>query len=123
MLILGSFDAVQAAFVNQDDVFSARPKFRFIESFMKDSSIVLTDGDKWQEHRRFAFRTLRDFGFRKSLFDRHTSGGWLLGCPNRPGGRKRLGHRTSLLKSRRQRYLFLGVRGSSCFGGRGVSEI
>lgn len=67
VLILGSFDAVQEAFINQDDVFSARPKFRFIQSFMGDNGIILTDGDKWQEHRRFALRTLRDFGFGKSL--------------------------------------------------------
>lgn len=35
----------------------------------KNAGIVFTHGDQWSEQRRFALRTLRDFGFGKSVME------------------------------------------------------
>lgn len=67
VLVLSSYDALQEAFVNQADAFSGRPQFRFLNKLINKSGIVLTDGDTWLQHRRFALRTLRNFGFGKTL--------------------------------------------------------
>ena len=61
----------------KDPRFSGRPKAlqtvmsEFFASgpHEKNGGIVFTAGTQWEEQRRFALRTMRDFGFGKQVMD------------------------------------------------------
>jgi len=72
-IVISDFDMLQEAF--KDDRFAGRPENLssvFKAYFAKDSQektsggIVFSTGDHWKEQRRFAMKTLKDFGVGKS---------------------------------------------------------
>lgn len=67
LLVLTSYEAIREALVRQGDVFSARPHSAYRDRFTHDCDVVFTEDQMWQDHRGFALKTLRDFGFAKSI--------------------------------------------------------
>uniref|UniRef100_A0A914YII3 Cytochrome P450 n=1 Tax=Panagrolaimus superbus TaxID=310955 RepID=A0A914YII3_9BILA len=63
------FELIQEAFVKNADAFAGRPKTQETSKLLRGGiyGIVLTDGELWREHRRFALHVLRNFGLGKNL--------------------------------------------------------
>lgn len=67
-VILSDYDVIRDALVTKGDRFSERPHTMLHEFMNKGNhGVVGSDGPLWQEHRRFALRVLRDFGFGKNV--------------------------------------------------------
>ncbi|RXG72956.1 cytochrome P450 2L1 [Armadillidium vulgare] len=67
-VVLTDFDVIKSAF--QKVLFSGRPIFYqyIVLKKINHKGIILSNGKIWETSRRFALRTLRDFGFGKSSF-------------------------------------------------------
>ncbi|PAA93968.1 hypothetical protein BOX15_Mlig013417g1 [Macrostomum lignano] len=67
-VVLNSYAAVKEALVSQEfgDVFSGRMNSNYINSLTHGKGIVSSEGELWREHRRFALKVLRDFGFARA---------------------------------------------------------
>jgi cytochrome P450 len=63
------FNLIQEAFVKNGEAFAGRPKVQETSKLLRGGSygIVLTDGELWREHRRFALHVLRNFGLGRNL--------------------------------------------------------
>lgn len=69
-IILNDYESVKETFVQQADVFSGRPKNLMFSALPHEEyNIVVTDGPKWKEHRRFALSILRDCGLGKVSYE------------------------------------------------------
>jgi cytochrome P450 family 2 subfamily J len=66
MIILSSYQTIKEALLTKGDNFSGRIKLPLFEFLGLVSGIINSDGALWKEHRRFALKTLRDFGFGKN---------------------------------------------------------
>uniref|UniRef100_A0A1I8IXR2 Cytochrome P450 n=1 Tax=Macrostomum lignano TaxID=282301 RepID=A0A1I8IXR2_9PLAT len=67
-VILNSYAAIKEALTSPEwaEVFSGRINSPFILSMTHGKGIVSAEGELWREHRRFALKVLRDFGFARS---------------------------------------------------------
>ncbi|GAU95786.1 hypothetical protein RvY_07343 [Ramazzottius varieornatus] len=62
--VLNDYDSIKKAFSN--DAFSGRIRGTIVDLFTKNYGLIMSDGELWKEHRRFALSTLRDLGMGKS---------------------------------------------------------
>lgn len=68
LVMLNSYTAIKEAFVRHGDVFSGRPLIHYIrDNLVRNSGIVLIDGRKWHDNRKFSIHVLREFGVGRSL--------------------------------------------------------
>uniref|UniRef100_A0A8C5QFZ0 Cytochrome P450 n=1 Tax=Leptobrachium leishanense TaxID=445787 RepID=A0A8C5QFZ0_9ANUR len=65
VVILFGYDTIKEALMDNGDVFSYRGKFPAMELVFKDNGILLSNGEKWKQLRRFGLTTLRNFGMGK----------------------------------------------------------
>ena len=70
-VILNSYEAIVEAFTRNADVFAGRPNVDFLRRIIGKGGIILNDGEVWRAHRRFATRTLKDFGVGRPLVQEH----------------------------------------------------
>lgn len=70
-IILNDFDSIQESGFHED--FMDRPRFlpglKGILSDGGEPGVIFSNGKQWSEQRRFALRTLRDFGFGKQKME------------------------------------------------------
>nr|AIL94130.1 cytochrome P450 CYP3032C1 [Tigriopus japonicus] len=70
-IILNDFDSIQESGFHED--FMDRPKFLAgLKGTLSDGGepgVIFSNGKQWSEQRRFALRTLRDFGFGKQKME------------------------------------------------------
>ncbi|XP_041850576.1 cytochrome P450 2G1-like isoform X1 [Melanotaenia boesemani] len=62
VVVLVGYDAVKEALVDQADEFVGRGPVPFMQKATKGYGIVISNGERWQQLRRFTLTTLRDFG-------------------------------------------------------------
>jgi len=69
-IVLNDYTNIRKAFVDNGDVFSGRPvMMREIPDMPAAKSLIMNEGLFWQEHRRFALSTFRNFGIGKSSIE------------------------------------------------------
>lgn len=65
VVVLNEIDVIREAFVKQGDIFAGRPEL-FIDLLSDEGrGVITTDGPRWQQLRKFALVSLRDFGMGK----------------------------------------------------------
>ncbi|XP_037386847.1 cytochrome P450 2G1-like isoform X2 [Pygocentrus nattereri] len=62
VVVLVGYDAVKEALVDQADDFVGRASIAFMHRVMRGYGLVISNGDRWRQLRRFTLTTLRDFG-------------------------------------------------------------
>ncbi|XP_036411593.1 cytochrome P450 2G1-like isoform X2 [Colossoma macropomum] len=62
VVVLVGYDAVKEALVDQADDFAGRASIPFMHRVVKGYGLVISNGDRWRQLRRFTLTTLRDFG-------------------------------------------------------------
>ncbi|KAL7842710.1 hypothetical protein SRHO_G00243990 [Serrasalmus rhombeus] len=62
VVVLVGYDAVKEALVDQADDFVGRASIAFMHRLMRGYGLVISNGDRWRQLRRFTLTTLRDFG-------------------------------------------------------------
>uniref|UniRef100_A0A8D0D619 Cytochrome P450 2J2-like n=1 Tax=Sander lucioperca TaxID=283035 RepID=A0A8D0D619_SANLU len=70
MVVLNGFEVLKEALVNQGDSLEDRPYIPLVEDVVIcfPSGLIFSNGNTWKQQRRFAFSTLKYFGFgKKSL--------------------------------------------------------
>jgi len=69
-VVINDYSNIRKAMVDHSLVFSGRPSFiRKRPGLTNTKALIMHDGPFWQEHRRFALSTLRDFGIGKSSLE------------------------------------------------------
>uniref|UniRef100_A0A3Q1I3B2 Cytochrome P450, family 2, subfamily Y, polypeptide 3 n=2 Tax=Anabas testudineus TaxID=64144 RepID=A0A3Q1I3B2_ANATE len=61
-VVLVGYDAVKEALVDQADDFAGRGQAAFALKFTKGYGLIISNGERWRQLRRFTLTTLRDFG-------------------------------------------------------------
>ncbi|XP_013865520.1 cytochrome P450 2K1 [Austrofundulus limnaeus] len=67
VVVLAGYKAVKQALVDQSVEFGNRDITPAFYDLAKSHGIIFSNGDSWKEMRRFALKTLRDFGMGKKL--------------------------------------------------------
>ncbi|KAL6467708.1 hypothetical protein MHYP_G00233850 [Metynnis hypsauchen] len=62
VVVLVGYDAVKEALVDQADDFVGRASIAFMHRVVRGYGLVISNGDRWRQLRRFTLTTLRDFG-------------------------------------------------------------
>ncbi|XP_067362717.1 cytochrome P450 2G1-like [Channa argus] len=61
-VVLAGFDAVKEALVDHADDFTGRGQIPFVLKATRGYGLVMSNGERWRQLRRFTLTTLRDFG-------------------------------------------------------------
>ncbi|KAM6184806.1 cytochrome P450 2C19-like [Rhynchocyon petersi] len=70
-VILCGYEAVKEALIDQGEDFSGRGNFPLVEITNRGCGIILSNGKRWKDIRRFSLMTLRNFGMgKRSIEDR-----------------------------------------------------
>ncbi|XP_071980856.1 cytochrome P450 2B11-like [Engystomops pustulosus] len=64
-VMLCGYDVIQEALADNKDVFSGRGRMPLHEFSLKGYGIIVSNGERWRQMRRFALTTLRNFGMGK----------------------------------------------------------
>ncbi|KAG1935495.1 cytochrome P450 2Y3 [Pimephales promelas] len=62
MVVLVGYDTVKEALVDQADDFAPRGPIPFLNRVVKGYGLIVSNGERWRQLRRFTLTTLRDFG-------------------------------------------------------------
>ncbi|XP_056329342.1 cytochrome P450 2G1 [Danio aesculapii] len=62
MVVLVGYETVKEALVDQAEDFAPRAPIPFINKVVKGYGLVISNGERWRQLRRFTLTTLRDFG-------------------------------------------------------------
>ncbi|RXN39539.1 cytochrome P450 2G1-like protein [Labeo rohita] len=62
IVVLVGYDAVKEALLDQAEDFASRAPIPFANRVVKGYGLVISNGDRWRQLRRFTLTTLRDFG-------------------------------------------------------------
>ncbi|CAM4557665.1 unnamed protein product [Leuciscus chuanchicus] len=62
MVVLVGYDTVKEALVDQADDFAPRAPIPFLNRVVKGYGLIVSNGERWRQLRRFTLTTLRDFG-------------------------------------------------------------
>ncbi|XP_028652660.1 cytochrome P450 2G1-like isoform X3 [Erpetoichthys calabaricus] len=65
VVVLVGFEAVQEALVHNGDAFTGRPEIPLFTLVTDGFGLVVSNGERWRQLRRFSLATLRDFGMGK----------------------------------------------------------
>ena len=69
IIVLNSLEAMKEAFTRNGDTFHGRPNIWLLQEMCDGKGIILADGSRWREQRRFSLHRLRDLGFGKSMIE------------------------------------------------------
>ncbi|XP_075043060.1 cytochrome P450 2G1-like isoform X2 [Mixophyes fleayi] len=64
-VVLVGYDCMKEALVNQGDTFGIRGEVELGNLLFKGCGVILTNGERWKQMRRFSLSTLRNFGMGK----------------------------------------------------------
>ncbi|XP_012780902.2 cytochrome P450 2C18-like [Ochotona princeps] len=64
-VVLHGYEAVKEALIDLGEEFSGRGRFPVAERINKGLGLILSNGNRWKEIRRFSITTLRNFGMGK----------------------------------------------------------
>ncbi|XP_072875291.1 cytochrome P450 2C3-like [Chlorocebus sabaeus] len=70
-VVLHGYKAIKEALIDQGEVFSGRGSFPVIEKVTQGFGVVLSNGERWKQIRRFSLMVLRNMGMgKKTIEDR-----------------------------------------------------
>ncbi|PIC24469.1 hypothetical protein B9Z55_017800 [Caenorhabditis nigoni] len=69
MVFIADYDVAHETHIKKANVFGHRYSKGGEEYLKEGKGIISSDGDFWQEHRRFALKTLRDFGLGRNIME------------------------------------------------------